>query len=464
MRRGETKRHQFSQFLAKPTLKSNPIGTIPNIQHLNAVKHSTEKEPTPLAPTIELTFDDVPADPLALRRILSILNDCCIRSEFFVIGNKVHSNEECLRLIRDGGHGVQNHSWSHTRFDRLSAEEIRKELEDTQNAITQATSVPPDKFRAPYGIGSFEGDVKTSIANELERLQLENFQWDIDSEDWRGPDESKSCFFENIRLQILQRIDQTHLVILLHATGYTANLLPELLQKLHLWKLCVTPITNSLNQNILKKRTSRESARAALIRHREKDYSKILEMVHIKFDRHKRNRETIKTFDIPDVLLNTLIAGEDRRYLKHPGFDLIAIFRAIWRRVLGSRQGASTIPQQLARVLTGRYDRCLSRKLLEIRIAIALTKKYSKRDIATVYLHSAYYGWNMNNLDQAARRLQVNLAQCTVQDAARLVARLKYPQPRFPSSERNKRIAQRERHLIKIVREAAHNKTPPREL
>jgi peptidoglycan/xylan/chitin deacetylase (PgdA/CDA1 family) len=430
---------------------------------LNAVKHSTETKQTSLAPTIELSFDDVPADPLALRRILSILNDCCIRCEFFVIGNKVRSNEESLRLIRDGGHGVQNHSWSHTRFDRLSAEEIRKELEDTQNAITDAISVPPNKFRAPYGIGSFEDDVKTSIADELERLKLENFRWDIDSEDWRGPNESKSCFFENIRLQILQRFDQNHLVILLHTTRHTANVLPELLQKLQLWKLCIISTANSLNQNTRKNRTSRESALAALTRHREKEYSNILEMVYIKFDRHKRNRETNKTFDVPDVLFNTLIAGEDRRYLSHPGFDLIAIFRAIWRRFLGSRQGASTIPQQLARVLTGRYDRCLSRKLLEIRIAIALTKKYSKRDIATVYLHSAYYGWNMNNLDQAARRLEVNLANCHLQDAARLVARLKYPQPRCPTSERNKQITQRERHLVKIVREAENKKTSPRE-
>lgn len=60
-----------------------------------------------------------------------------------------------------------------------------------------------------------------------------------------------------------------------------------------------------------------------------------------------------QNFNPPLLLQRILISGEDHRYFYHSGFDVIAICRAIWRRVAwGVHEGASTIEQQIVRVLT----------------------------------------------------------------------------------------------------------------
>src|SRR5262245_58755153 len=60
----------------------------------------------------------------------------------------------------------------------------------------------------------------------------------------------------------------------------------------------------------------------------------------------------------PVVVQRLLVSGEDHRHGRHPGFDCVAIGRAIWRRLTqGANEGASTIEQQIVRVTTNRYER-----------------------------------------------------------------------------------------------------------
>ena len=85
-----------------------------------------------------------------------------------------------------------------------------------------------------------------------------------------------------------------------------------------------------------------------------------------EYVRYLRTREYVPSL----ILKRLLISGEDHRYFLHPGFDVIAICRAIWRRLAwGVREGASTIEQQTVRVLKGRYERTLRRKVHEILLA-----------------------------------------------------------------------------------------------
>ena len=72
-----------------------------------------------------------------------------------------------------------------------------------------------------------------------------------------------------------------------------------------------------------------------------------------------------------DTLSKLLISGEDHRFFYHIGFDFIAIARAIKNRVLYNKvEGASTIEQQLVRVLTNDYQRTFSRKIREIFLVL----------------------------------------------------------------------------------------------
>lgn len=143
-----------------------------------------------------------------------------------------------------------------------------------------------------------------------------------------------------------------------------------------------------------------------------------------------------------------LISGEDHRYSRHFGFDAIAIGRACWRRLAhGKREGASTIEQQIVRVITNRRERTFRRKLREIALAVFVARHYPKHDLPATYLWIGYYGWRMNGYEQACRRLGISAQALTPDDAAMLVARLKYPQPQQASAQRLLQIQRRAKHL-----------------
>ena len=155
-----------------------------------------------------------------------------------------------------------------------------------------------------------------------------------------------------------------------------------------------------------------------------------------------------------------LVSGEDHRHGRHPGFDPIAIGRALWRRLSrGSHEGASTIEQQIVRVITNRYERSIARKIREILLAILVADRYPKHILPGVYLAIGYYGWRMNGYDQARRRLGLSPHCATLHDAARLVARLKYPQPRDTWVLRLAQIDRRAKHLCALYRRHATDGT-----
>jgi membrane carboxypeptidase/penicillin-binding protein len=151
-------------------------------------------------------------------------------------------------------------------------------------------------------------------------------------------------------------------------------------------------------------------------------------------------------------LIVCLILAEDRRHGRHLGFDILAICRAIWRRLTTDKiEGASTVAQQLVRTLTNRRERTVSRKINEIYLSILVTQNFQSSDIARVYLHVAYYGWRMNNLSEACKRLGLNMSDVSEVDAASLVARLKYPEPHISPIKRHGQIQHRTQYLLDLL-------------
>lgn len=127
--------------------------------------------------------------------------------------------------------------------------------------------------------------------------------------------------------------------------------------------------------------------------------------------------------------VDALVVGEDRRFFAHFGVDTKGLARAL-AVYLARRevQGASTITQQLVRVVTCDYRRSVRRKLKELSLASAASDRIEKVDQAELYLTLAYYGWRMNGLQQALVRLQCSLPLTQTQ-ASELIARLRYPEP-----------------------------------
>lgn len=149
-----------------------------------------------------------------------------------------------------------------------------------------------------------------------------------------------------------------------------------------------------------------------------------------------------------------LVVAEDHRFYCHGGIDPIAVCRAIWRTIaLNKYEGASTIEMQLIRVVSQRTERSLSRKVREMALATLLSKEFSKNDLTDLYLKIGYYGWRMLGYRQACKRLQKNTDSLTPFENAKLVARLKYPEPKFEIVKRQNQINLRAKHILML-----HNK------
>lgn len=143
-----------------------------------------------------------------------------------------------------------------------------------------------------------------------------------------------------------------------------------------------------------------------------------------------------------------LILAEDRRFPRHPGFDPAALCRAAWHTSFGGpAQGGSTIAMQLVRTVMDRRERTLRRKASEIALAVRLSQYIPVERIPPLYLWAAYYGWNMEGFHRACLALSIDPRTSTPTQDAELVARLKYPQPRFHDAVQLARIGRRVAHI-----------------
>lgn len=164
--------------------------------------------------------------------------------------------------------------------------------------------------------------------------------------------------------------------------------------------------------------------------------------------------------DLLVELTKLLISGEDHRFRYHIGFDIVAIARAVKNRLFnGKREGASTIEQQLVRVLINDYKPTLYRKVKEILLSTTAADIVPKYQLPRIYLSIAYYGTNMKGFNEAHRKILATYPQidksilCT-----ELVARIKYPEPRQLSFERKLQIDRRKIHLIKLYKRHSRHK------
>ncbi|CAG37146.1 transglycosylase domain-containing protein [Desulfotalea psychrophila] len=105
-------------------------------------------------------------------------------------------------------------------------------------------------------------------------------------------------------------------------------------------------------------------------------------------------RTPVSYDEIPEDLINAVIATEDQSFFSHYGVDVKGIIRATLSNLQAGRvvQGGSTITQQLVKVLSKNDERSLSRKLREAILALMVDYQYSKQEILTAYLNNVYLG------------------------------------------------------------------------
>lgn len=162
--------------------------------------------------------------------------------------------------------------------------------------------------------------------------------------------------------------------------------------------------------------------------------------------------DDLSATDLPEVspaLVRALVVAEDHRFWSHCGIDLRSVLRAVVRRLSSSRcEGASTIQQQLVRVVTGRYEISLVRKVREMAFAVALGSFFTRQQLVGLYLARGYYGHGMSGVRAACAHLGVDPCVADLTEAAEVVARLRCPQPSRASPEYQARVARRVRHIV----------------
>ncbi|MEC9444583.1 MAG: transglycosylase domain-containing protein, partial [Pseudomonadota bacterium] len=109
------------------------------------------------------------------------------------------------------------------------------------------------------------------------------------------------------------------------------------------------------------------------------------------------DRMVVSLDDVPQPLIDALIATEDRAFYEHKGVSIRGIARAVINNFTGgARQGGSTITQQLIKNFYLNSDRTLKRKANEALMAVLLELHYSKDEILQTYLNEIYLGQNGN--------------------------------------------------------------------
>ncbi len=130
---------------------------------------------------IALTFDDGP-EPTTTPRILDALESEGAKATFFVVGNEVPGREAILRREAALGSEIGNHSWSHPKFTKLSADQMQEQLSKTDDVIINAGMPAPHLFRPPYGM------VNEQMLKTINRPMI---LWNVDPKDWSEQDPVK---------------------------------------------------------------------------------------------------------------------------------------------------------------------------------------------------------------------------------------------------------------------------------
>ena len=129
---------------------------------------------------VALTFDDGPHREYTAE-ILGILEENGVKATFFIIGENAEEYPDRVRMIRDAGHELGNHTYSHAQISRLGDEELKSEVSRAQKAIFDACGVEPKVFRPPYGAYS---DHSVEL---IEKMGFRCVLWSQDSRDWQLP-------------------------------------------------------------------------------------------------------------------------------------------------------------------------------------------------------------------------------------------------------------------------------------
>ncbi|HDS09043.1 MAG TPA: hypothetical protein ENN73_02345, partial [Firmicutes bacterium] len=133
-------------------------------------------------------------------------------------------------------------------------------------------------------------------------------------------------------------------------------------------------------------------------------------------------RDIVSIDALPREMIYAAVSAEDQNFFKHSGFDVVAMSRAVIRNIktMSFKEGGSTISQQLAKNMTHKTQKKISRKIKEAFFTVKIEKKYSKYEILELYLNQVYFGGPAWGIQEASGYYfgkdakDLNLAECAM--------------------------------------------------
>jgi penicillin-binding protein 1A len=141
---------------------------------------------------------------------------------------------------------------------------------------------------------------------------------------------------------------------------------------------------------------------------------------------------------VPKVMIEAVVATEDKRFFEHSGVDFHGLARAMVENIMARHivQGGSTITQQLAKNVFLTPERTMRRKVQEIFLAIWLEEKLTKEQIVSAYLNRVFFGARSYGVDAAARTYFGHSGRhLSLSEAAMLAGLLKAPSTYAPTRD-----------------------------
>ncbi|MEX2579275.1 MAG: transglycosylase domain-containing protein [Verrucomicrobiales bacterium] len=174
---------------------------------------------------------------------------------------------------------------------------------------------------------------------------------------------------------------------------------------------------------------------------------KLLGQVALKDRRH------VNLENVPEHLIQAIIATEDHRFRAHNGVDLKGIARAFVANLKagGITQGGSTITQQLARHAFDLGGRTINRKMAELFLARRIEKRFTKNEILEAYLNRIYLGSGFWGVGAAARGyFGKDVSELDLSESATIAALIKSPNRLSPFNDLETATVARNRTLRRM--------------
>ncbi len=173
---------------------------------------------------------------------------------------------------------------------------------------------------------------------------------------------------------------------------------------------------------------------------------------HLLYTVHGEERRDLIDIDqVPDHLIDALLAAEDSRFYEHYGIDMEGIGRSILINLRERRlaAGGSTISQQLTRSALLTQERTFMRKVREMILTVELERRYSKDEILEFYFNQIPFGHNVYGIETAAQSFfDKSVSELTVEESATLVAMIRSPSALSPYGDNLDALMGRRNYVI----------------